>query len=126
MSKDVNLKKIWLIAVCAVITASFVLVGCGTGGKKYVGEYEGSGGSFLKLSKDGTCVYSDGSWKEAEKGTWIAKDGEIIVDIDRLGYEIYADMDDDDGLLFTCEEKGYFVNRHGSLSHWNDEYFSKQ
>lgn len=109
------MKKSIVLIVTVMMILTGVLTGCGN--KKYLGEYMGTSGSYLKILDDGTCIYKDGNYADAGAGTWKIEEDEIIVYSDTLGYEIYADIGDkeDDGLMFESDSP-----------FWNNEYFSKQ
>lgn len=91
------------------------LFGCGQK-NSVVGEYNGTAGSFLKLNKDGTCIYSEDDGTGTGTGSWVIEDGRVMVDASNLSYTIYAEINpEDDGLLFQSDSGG-----------WNDEYFTKE
>ena len=102
-----------MITVLIAVTMLFSLTGCGSE-DKLVGMYEGTAGSFLKLAKDGSCVYGEDDDTGAGKGTWYVEDDTLYVEVDIIDYELYASIDDEDGFLLE-----------GDSSSWNDEYFSK-
>lgn len=105
-------KRMLLIGIGLMLA----LGGCGNPESKLLGEYSGTSDSYIKLMKDGECVYSESDYTGSAKGTWFVEDGVVYVYADNLGYTIYAEIDeDDDGLLFKSESYS-----------WNDEYFTKK
>lgn len=99
----------FLIAIAMLLT----LAACGSE-DKFVGTYGGTAGSFLKLNKDGSCVYGEDDDTGVGKGTWHLEDDTLYIEVDNVGYELYASIEDEDGFLLE-----------GDSLRWNDEYFSK-
>lgn len=113
------MKKKTLITMIALVFI-ITLMGCGKSMKKYAGDYIGTSGAFLQLIDDGTCVYTDNGMLSlgmgAGAGTWKIDEDEIIVHVDVLDCDIYADISDyEGGLMFVSDD---FM--------WNDEYFEKK
>lgn len=98
---------------------AFSISGCGGGDSKYEGSYRGSSDrTVLTLESGGSASYSQQMKRglEAGDGTWRVEDDKLIVDVEPLDYEIYADVSDSpESLLFKSEN-----------SKWNDEIFTKK
>lgn len=103
-----------LAALVLLIAMLTVLAGC-SGKNALAGEYTGTAGSYLKLSKDGTCVYSETDSTGAGTGIWYVEDGIIYIDVDNLDFVVYGDVSDFDGGILLESTAG----------RWNDEYFKK-
>lgn len=118
------MKTKWMNGKCAMVAISILLsvllvsIFCGCGNNnKLAGEYYGTFGSYLKLNKDGSCVYAeDNDSTGTGTGVWYVKDNVIYVETDNLRYTIFAEIRSvDDGLLFKANSDS-----------WRDEYFSKR
>ena len=109
-----KLKNIAIVLVTILIIVS-IFSAC-TSESKLIGEYEGTAGSYLVLNKNGTCFYGEDDDTGAGGGTWYVEDDVLYLDIDILGYEVYASIEDMDG--------GFLLE--ADSSRWNDEYFSKR
>ena len=82
-------------------------------GNKVSGEYLGEDGTHLIIYRDGTCQYNyDGN---GSKGSWYIVDDVLYMNIDYLGYEIYAYIDDFQNEMLV-ESDSYY---------WSSEYFYK-
>lgn len=111
MKKTINI-MLTLIIISALI---FSLSGCKSKASEYVGEYNGTSGSYLKLHDDGTCIYAELDKTGTGSGTWSLENNIITVNVSNLDYPIYANTDfDDKGLYFQADSDS-----------WNDEYFVK-
>lgn len=108
-------------AICALVAIAFVIItaviyisGCSKQASSVTGEYVGTSGKYLKISEDGTCIYSDDD--SSGSGTWILEDGVITIEVDNLKYSLYADVEEGaEGLLVQ-----------GTNTHWDNEFFKKQ
>lgn len=99
-----------------VITLSFImcLCACGNNMKKYSGIYMGeTGHTCLVLNEDGTANYTEDDVEGT--GAWVIKDDRIVVSVTSMSFDIYADLIDDEELLFYADEG----------EHWYDEVFTK-
>ncbi len=115
MNKN-NLIKLFIFIVSAVLLASMFVSFSGCSPKnKFVGEYSGTSGSFLKLNDDGTCIYSEDDSTGTGTGTWYIEDDTIYISVSNIGYTIYTDISNFDGGLLIKSDS----------SSWNDEYFKK-
>lgn len=106
---------IHLVAVTLLMAMMIVLTAC-SGGNSLVGEYTGTSGSYLKLNKDGTCIYAEDDSTGTGTGTWYVEDDVIYIDVDNLGYVVYGDVSDFDGGILLEANAGS----------WNDEYFRQE
>lgn len=109
---DRAMRKFTTILLALAIMSSFA--GCSSG-SLLVGEYEGTSGSFLKLNKDGTCIYAEDDSTGTGTGTWYVEDGKIYIKVSNLNYVIYGDISDvKEGILLES-----------TAGSWSDEYFMK-
>jgi hypothetical protein len=102
-------------AVCVIILAVFLLQFKTIQRRPYAGRYEGSGGGYLKLAEDGSCIYYREGWNYISDGSWKVKRGQILVDLNVLNYTIYAEKKGKaDGLLFQSDD-----------GDWTTEYYEQ-
>ena len=104
-----------LVVVLLICALLITITGC-AGETSLAGEYTGTSGSYLKLNKDGTCIYAEDDNTGTGTGTWYVKDGVIHIDVDNLGYVVYGDVSDFDGGILLEANAGS----------WTDEYFKQQ
>lgn len=109
-----------VIGLAAGMLLILGLAGCGEAEDDYEGTYRGSSGnSLLILEPEGRAAYTQErstGGPSADSGTWHIEDDMLIVDVENLRDEIYADIaDSPENLLFESEN-----------SLWNDEIFSKE
>ena len=102
------------VSVLLLVCMIFGMVACSKEGS-LAGEYIGTAGSYLKLDKDGTCIYSEPDATGTGTGTWEVKDNTIYINVSNIRSTIYGNVEDaDEGILLQCER-----------SSWNDEYFKR-
>lgn len=107
------------IRILAVISIILTVLTCSGCSKKnrIVGEYIGTQGSYIKLEKDGTCVYAEDDDTGIGNGVWYIEDDILYINVSNLDYWLFADISSyDDDLLLEADD--YY-------SSWNDEYFTK-
>lgn len=100
----------FMVTVCILI-----VTGCSTT-SGVVGEYHGTAGSYLKINKDGSCIYAEDDATGTGTGTWYVENDVIYIEVDNLDYVIFGDIDDDkEGILLEAKARS-----------WNDEFFEKE
>lgn len=103
------------VALLLICTLLFTFAGCFSKAD-LVGEYIGTAGSYLKLNKDGTCIYAEDDSTGTGTGKWYVEDGIIYVATDNIGHQVSGDVSDFDGGILLDSD----------WSSWNAEYFIKQ
>lgn len=104
-----------LVAMLLIVAILGTFAGC-SDGDSLVGEYTGTSGSFLKLNKDGTCIYAEDDSTGTGTGTWYVEDDMLYIEVSNLDYVVYADVSEaDEGILLES-----------NAGSWNDEYFQKK
>lgn len=114
MIKGIMQKTFFRLIVFALLLATAIsFTGC-SGNNSLVGEYTTTSGScFLKLNKDGTCIYGEDDSTGTGTGTWYVEDDIIYIDVSNVGYMIYGDVSSfDGGILLEADS-----------SKWIAEYF---
>lgn len=114
--KPTYLKKrtVCLVAVVLLMSILFSFAGCSSN-NSMVGEYNGTSGSYLKLNKDGTCIYAEDDSTGTGTGTWYVEDDVIYIDVSNLDYVVFGNVADFDGGILL----------EATAGSWNDEYFKK-
>lgn len=100
------------MVVLLICTLLLTIVGCSSNAS-LVGEYTGTSGSYLKLNKDGTCIYAEDDSTGTGTGTWYVEDDVIYIDVNNLSYVVYGNVSNFDG--------GILLEAHAGS--WTDEYF---
>lgn len=119
MYKDTGKNKmrnvpVRMVAVVSLMVMLLSLAACSIT-NSLVGEYNGTGGSYLKLNKDGTCIYAEIDATGTGTGTWRVEDDVIYIDVSNIPYVVYGNVADFDGDILL----------EATAGSWKDEYFQK-